>query len=50
MRVTIRTAQRGEAETAARRPGVTPLDEHTVAAWVGRYCDVMKWITGVGAD
>jgi D-amino peptidase len=50
MTITIRMAQRAEAATAARRPGVTLLDEHTVAAQVDRYCDVMKWITGLGAD
>jgi D-amino peptidase len=50
MTVAIRMARRAEAETAARRPGVTLLDEHTVAAEVDRHCDVMKWIVGLGAD
>ena len=50
MTVSVRMAQAAEAETAARRPGVTRLDEHTVAAQVDRHCDVMKWITGLGAD
>jgi D-amino peptidase len=50
MTVTIRMAQPAGAEAAARRPGVTLLDAHTVAAQVDRHCDVMKWITGLGAD
>jgi D-amino peptidase len=50
MTVSIRLAQRTEAETAARRPGVTLLDAHTVAAQVDRYCDVMTWITGLGVE
>jgi D-amino peptidase len=48
MTVTIRMAQRAEAEAASRRPGVTLLDDHTVAAQVDRHCDVMTWITGLG--
>jgi len=49
MTVAIRMAQRAEAAAAARRPGVTLLDEHTVAAQVDRHCDVMRWIVGLGA-
>jgi D-amino peptidase len=50
MTVSIRMAQRAELEKASQRPGVRLLDESTVTAQVDRYCDVMKWIVGLGAD
>jgi D-amino peptidase len=50
MTVSIRMAQPAEVEKSLQRPGVRLLDEHTVVAQVDRYCDVMKWIVGLGAD
>jgi D-amino peptidase len=50
MTVSTRMATAAAASAAALRPGVRRVDEHTVAALVERHCDVVKWITGLGAD
>src|SRR5262249_21055431 len=50
MTVTIRMRTMDGAAKAAKRPGVTRLDDHTVEGRAGRYCDVVKWITGSGLD
>lgn len=50
MTVTIRMATMDAAATAAQRPGVRRLSDHTVEARVGRQADVVKWINGTGLD
>lgn len=49
MTVSIRMTTPEAAANVAQKPGVQRLDEHTVAAQVERYGDVVKWIVGVGA-
>ncbi len=50
MTVTIRMATMDLAATAAKRPGVRRVDDHTVEARVGRQADIVKWINGSGLD
>ena len=50
MTVTIRMATMDLAATAAQRPGVRRLDDHTVEARIGRQADIVKWINGSGLD
>jgi D-amino peptidase len=49
MTVAIRMTTPEAAETAAKRSGVSRVDERTVAARLERYGDVVSWIVGVGA-
>ncbi|MDP6779850.1 MAG: M55 family metallopeptidase [Candidatus Latescibacteria bacterium] len=48
MTVTIRMAHTDDAVKAMQRPGVSRLDDHTVACDVERQCDVVKWIIDTG--
>lgn len=50
MTITLRLASVEGAASAAQRPGVTRLDEHTVECRVERHADVVKWINGTGLD
>jgi len=50
MTVTIRMAAMDLAATAAQRPGVRRVDDHTVEARIGRQADIVKWINGSGLD
>ena len=50
MTVTLRFRTIDAAAKAAQKPGVQLLDDHTVEARVGRQCDVVKWLLGVGLD
>jgi D-amino peptidase len=50
MTVAITLISAEKAEEAARRPGVTRLDDLTVEGRVGRHCDVVNWVIGTGLD
>ncbi len=50
MTVTLRMRTLEGAAKVAKRPGVIPLDDHTVEARVGRYCDILKWLNGTGLE
>jgi D-aminopeptidase len=46
MTVTVRMRTMEGAAKIAKKPGVIPLDDHTVEVRVGRYCDILKWLNG----
>jgi D-amino peptidase len=50
MTVTIRMTTAEKAEQAAKRAGVTRVDECTVEGRVERHCDVVNWVLGTGLD
>ncbi len=50
MTVSLRYATMDAARKAAQRPGIEQTDDHTVEARVGRQCDVVKWLLGIGLD
>ena len=50
MTVTVRMRTLEGAAKIAKRPGVIPLDDHTVEARVGRQCDILKWLNGTGLE
>lgn len=50
MEASIRMTTAEAAEAAAKRPGVTRFDEHTVGATVEYRGDVVKWIVGLGVS
>jgi hypothetical protein len=50
MDVSIRMTTVEAAEAAAKRSGVTRIDEFTVGATVEQRGDVVKWIVGLGVS
>lgn len=50
MTVRLRTSTAEYAETVAKRPGVTRVEERLVECRVGRHADVFAWLNGSGLD